>query len=236
MLWKRKEPAPDAGQRWSAARSSGCAPLVGPGAPSGRGERRPVVEHPGSARWQRGEVVEGFYLADSEETTWAEWYRSLAELALPPTRQMPRDLWRFGVDVEPVADLSSTDGLARVSLREPLPDPRQWPAFQAVGERLFAEGWGGVLYASAARPDSLALCLFCSGDQLPGVRRYPHQPVTTSLRRCRGAYAPEMYGRPPEDRGGSRAPRSDHPSSPSPRFRALIKASSCFILALQLGV
>jgi hypothetical protein len=46
-------------------------------------------EHPGSARWQRGEIVEGFYLADSEETTWAEWYRALAELALPPMRQMP---------------------------------------------------------------------------------------------------------------------------------------------------
>jgi hypothetical protein len=137
-------------------------------------------EHPGSARWQRGEVVEGFYLADSEATTWAEWYRSLAELALPPMRQMPRDLWRFEVDVERVADLSSTNRLRRVALPESVesvPDRRQWPAFQAVGEALSAEGWAGVLYVSAARPDSLALCLFRSSDELPGVR-----PVSRPVR------------------------------------------------------
>jgi hypothetical protein len=130
-------------------------------------------EHPGSARWQRGEVVEGFYLADSEETTWAEWYRALAELALPPMRQMPRDLWRFEVDVERAADLSSAERLSRVGLPASVPDRRQWSAFQAAGEALFAEGWAGVLYASAARPESLALCLFRSSDELPGVRPVP---------------------------------------------------------------
>ena len=117
--------------------------------------------------------MEGFYLADSEETTWAEWYRSLAELALPPMRQMPRDLWSFEVDLERVADLSSSERLARVTLPEPLPDRRQWSAFQVVGETLFAEGWAGVLYASAARPESLALCLFRSGNDLAGVRPVP---------------------------------------------------------------
>jgi RES domain-containing protein len=127
-------------------------------------------ERAGSARWQRGEVVQGFYLADSEETTWAEWYRSLAEVALPPMRQMPRDLWRFELDVERVADLSSSEQLARVKLEPPVPDRRQWPAYQTVGETLFAEGWAGVLYASAARSESLALCLFRSSGQLPGVR------------------------------------------------------------------
>jgi hypothetical protein len=130
-------------------------------------------EHPGSARWQRGEVVEGFYLADSEETTWAEWYRALAELALPPMRQMPRDLWRFEVDVDRVADLSSAERLERVGLPASVPDRRQWPAFQTVGEALFAEGWAGVLYASAARLESLALCLFRSSDEPPGVRPVP---------------------------------------------------------------
>src|SRR5207244_9484141 len=96
------------------------------------------------ARWQRGEVVEGFYLADSEEAAWAEWYRALAELALPPMRQMPRDLWRFEVDIDRAADLSSRERLERVSLPEPVPDRRQWPAFQAVGETLFAGRKGGV--------------------------------------------------------------------------------------------
>jgi hypothetical protein len=135
-----------------------------------RGEPLHRPERPGSARWQRGEVVEGFYLADSEETVWAEWYRSLAELALPPMRQMPRDLWRFDVDVERVADLSSSEQLARVKLEPAVPDRRQWPVYQTVGETLFAEGWAGVLYASAARAGSLALCLFRSSDRLPGVR------------------------------------------------------------------
>ncbi len=37
-------------------------------------------EHPADGRWQRGEVVEGFYLADSEQTTWAEWYLRGARL------------------------------------------------------------------------------------------------------------------------------------------------------------
>jgi RES domain-containing protein len=130
-------------------------------------------ELPGSARWQRGEVVEGFYLADSEETTWAEWYRWLAEFAIPPMRQLPRDLWRFEVDVQRVADLSTARRLARVKLDPPIPDRRQWPAYQTVGERLFAEGWTGVLFASAARSESLALCLFRSSEELRGVRPVP---------------------------------------------------------------
>jgi hypothetical protein len=41
-------------------------------------------QHPADGRWQRGEIVEGFYLADSERTAWGEWYRALAELAVPP--------------------------------------------------------------------------------------------------------------------------------------------------------
>jgi hypothetical protein len=68
-------------------------------------------ERPADGRWQRGEVVEGFYLADSEETAWAEWYRALAELAIPPMRQLPRDLWRFEVEIQRVADLSPPRGL-----------------------------------------------------------------------------------------------------------------------------
>ena len=57
-------------------------------------------------RWQHGDVVEGFYLADEEETAWAEWYRSLAEFGVPPMRQMPRNMWRWQVGTE-VADLST---------------------------------------------------------------------------------------------------------------------------------
>ena len=42
---------------------------------------------PADNRWQRGEVVDALYFADSEETVWAEWYRFLAEAGLPPGRR-----------------------------------------------------------------------------------------------------------------------------------------------------
>lgn len=137
------------------------------------GEPRYRPARPPDGRWQRGEVIEGFYLADSEETAWAEWYRALAELSLPPMKQLPRDLWRFHVEVDDVADLSSVERLARVKLEPPLPDRRQWPTYWAVGETLSAEGWAGILYGAAARADALALCLFRSSDRLSGVRPLP---------------------------------------------------------------
>ncbi|MGH3011410.1 MAG: RES family NAD+ phosphorylase [Gaiellaceae bacterium] len=138
-----------------------------------RGEPLFRPERPPDGRWQRGEAVEGFYLGDSEEAVWAEWYRALAELAVPPMRRLPRDLWRFEVDLERVADLSTPDRLERVDLPPPAPDRRQWPSFQAVGETLFAEGWEGVLYPAAARPESRALCLFRTSERLAGVRPLP---------------------------------------------------------------
>jgi hypothetical protein len=36
---------------------------------------------PADGRWQHGAVIEGWYLADTPETAWAEWYRALAESA-----------------------------------------------------------------------------------------------------------------------------------------------------------
>ncbi len=140
-------------------------------------------KRPADGRWQRGEVVEGFYLADCEETAWAEWYRSLAELAIPPRRQLPRDLWRFEVEIQRVADLSSAERLERAGLPFPMPDRRQWPSFQAIGEALIAAGWAGVLYPASARPDALALCIFRTSDRAPRVRplpspvRYEEPPV-----------------------------------------------------------
>jgi RES domain-containing protein len=130
-------------------------------------------EYPADGRWQRGRVVEGFYLADSEQTAWSEWYRALAELAVPPMRQMPRDLWRFAIHVEEVADLSNANSLATVGLPFPLPARRQWPRFQAVGEALAKAGWPGILYPSASRAaqseGNHALCLFRHAPRIPGV-------------------------------------------------------------------
>ena len=141
---------------------------------SGRPLFRP--EHPADGRWQRGAVVEGFYLAGDERTAWAEWYRSLAELGVPPMRQMPRDLWRFAVDVEGIADLSDAGKLSRVGLPPPAPDRSQWRRYQAVGEALASDGWTGILYPSAARASEAgeaALCLFRRAVGIAGVDPLP---------------------------------------------------------------
>lgn len=119
----------------------------------------PERDPPPDNRWQRGEVVDALYLADSEETAWAEWYRHLAERAIPPLAQMPRELWTWQVDVE-VADLSTDERLAAVGLRQPTPNRSGWMDCQRVGEQIASEGWAGLLARSAARPDGKVLCLF----------------------------------------------------------------------------
>lgn len=117
------------------------------------------ADPPSDGRWQRGEIVGGMYFADSEETVWAEWYRALAEFAIPPERQMPRDLWRWQLDVEGVADLSTEDELRSVGLTRPSPTQSEWPAFQALGERIRREGYRGVLAPSASvRLTSCSAC------------------------------------------------------------------------------
>ena len=47
------------------------------------------ADPPSDGRWQRGETIGGLYFADNEQAAWAEWYRALAEFAIPPERQMP---------------------------------------------------------------------------------------------------------------------------------------------------
>ena len=114
---------------------------------------------PPDNRWQRGKVVDAIYLADSEPTAWAEWYRHLAEYGTPPAMGLPRDLWEWEVDIE-VADLSTEARLGRVSLQLPTPGRSTWRPFQAVGEQLWREGLRGLLAPSAARPAGPSLCLF----------------------------------------------------------------------------
>ncbi|HEY3946194.1 MAG TPA: RES family NAD+ phosphorylase [Solirubrobacteraceae bacterium] len=128
----------------------------------------PERDPPPDNRWQRGDVVDALYLADSEQTAWAEWYRHLAERAIPPLAQMPRALWTWDVDVE-VADLSSTEHLSKVGLLSPLPGNANWPVFQHVGEQLSREGWAGLLAPSAARPAGQVLCLFRREHDIHGA-------------------------------------------------------------------
>jgi len=136
-----------------------------------------LASPPSSGRWQHGAAVAAIYLADEEPTAWAEWYRVLAEIALPPTHGMPRDLWRWTIAVNDIADLSTPAKLARLDLPVPTPGRRTWPAFQAVGETLYSKGYRGVLYPSAARPDHQALCLFREGILVPGAD--PVRPPST---------------------------------------------------------
>lgn len=141
--------------RWLKHTYPGSPPLT---------ERKPPPDN----RWQRGDIVDALYLADDEDTVWAEWYRHLAEGAIPPLAQMPRELWTWEVDVE-IADLSTPGRLAAVGLSPPRPGHQFWPAFQQVGERLWKEGWSGLLAPSAARPDGKVLCLFRDANGIRGA-------------------------------------------------------------------
>jgi RES domain-containing protein len=145
--------------RWYRHAPPGAAPL-------------PRRDPPPDGRWQRGDVVDALYLADEPETAWAEWYRHLAELAVPPGRQLPRDLWTWRLDVE-VADLSDATRLERAGLGLPRPGRRGWPAFQRIGEALHADGWQGLRAPSAARPGATIVCLFRHAGPIPGAAPIP---------------------------------------------------------------
>lgn len=131
---------------------------------------------PADNRWQRGSVVDALYLADSEETAWAEWYRALAEAALPPRQALPRAMWRWEVSLPRVADLRQRAQRERVGLPPIQPTRRQWPVFQVVGEALHSEGWTALVSASAARPDGQTLCVFRPQREIAGVT--PRRPPT----------------------------------------------------------
>jgi RES domain-containing protein len=135
------------------------------------------ADPPSDGRWQRGEVVGALYFADSEETAWAEWYRALAELAIRPDRQMPRDLWRWEIEVDGIADLATAESLLVVGLADQRPGRRDWAPFQAVGEKLWREGHRDVVAPSAARPTGRILSLFREKHELHGVT--PLRPPTT---------------------------------------------------------
>ena len=121
-------------------------------------------------RWQRGEVVGATYLAESEATVWAEWYRALAERAVPPRVWLPCDLWRIEVELEGIADLGDRERLEAAGLPLPAPGRGSWPAYQGTGERLHGEGFAGLIAPSAARPEGRVLCVFRGAATPVGLR------------------------------------------------------------------
>lgn len=93
-----------------------------------------------------------------------EWYRALAEQGFSPQDHVPHDHHRWQIGVE-LADLTTEDRLTSVGLAPPVPDRRTWSAYQDVGERLRQDGWPGIVAPSAARPESLIVCVFA--DEWP---------------------------------------------------------------------
>jgi hypothetical protein len=122
-------------------------------------------------------VVDAPYFADSEATAWAEWYRALAEAALPPRHSLPRALWRWQVGLPRVADLSADAQRTRVGFPPVRPMRSRWPAFQAVGEGLHRDGWTALVSASAARPQGRTLCVFRTAHEIAGVLPIPPAQV-----------------------------------------------------------
>ena len=156
-----------------------------------RGGGDPFLWTPDAAdgRWQTGAVVRGFYLADSEETAWAEWYRHTSEQGAPPASRMPRDTWRIAVDVTDIADLATAATLAEHGIAELHPTRRQWPETQPIGEAYYREGCRGLLAPSAAHVGGQVLVIFrlvrdLSGlTAMPPANRYDElPPLPTGLR------------------------------------------------------
>lgn len=134
---------------------------------------------PPDGRWQHGTVVEGWYFSDEPDTAWAEWYRALAATGLPPAHALPRDLWRWRLDLDRVALLDSDERLRRVGLPPPQPFTSQWPGCQAVGDRLHLDGYQAVLVASAARPQHRNLVVFRHARTVTGCTpQPPPTPIT----------------------------------------------------------
>jgi len=131
------------------------------------------ADPPSDGRWQSGDTVPALYFAQEEETAWAEWYRGLAERGMPPEMGLPRDLWRYAIQVDDIVDLSTEEALAGHGLQRPVPTQRQWPAFQRVGESLCKRGAKGILYESAAQAGRQALCVFVTEASIAGIRPIP---------------------------------------------------------------
>lgn len=92
------------------------------------------------ARWQTGAIVRGFYLADCEDTAWAEWLRATAELGVPPTSRLPHAMCPLEVDLDRIADLTSLRLLTRLGLGPMRPTQAQWADTQPVASASGATG------------------------------------------------------------------------------------------------
>lgn len=104
--------------------------------------------------------------------------------------RLPRDLWRFDVDLDDVADLSAEGILDGYGVRALSPSRRQWPETQPIGEAAWRAGAAGVLAPSAAHVGGQVLAVFRTRrGEIPGLnpirppRRFSElPPLPTGLR------------------------------------------------------
>ncbi len=134
---------------------------------------------PADGRWQHGAVTGAWYFADEPATAWAEWYRALAGTGLPPAHALPRDLWRWLINLDRVALLDTDERLRRVGLSPLRPTASQWSACQAVGDQLHRDGYQGLLVTSAARPQHCNLVVFRNTSQVTGCTPQPPPTAVT---------------------------------------------------------
>lgn len=125
--------------------------------------------------------MRGFYLADTEETAWAEWYRHTSELGVPPATRMPRSTWKIAVDVTDIVDLTAFGILAAHGITDLHPTRRQWPLTQPVGEAYYRDGCRGLLAPSAAREGGQVLAIFRPVPELQGLVPVPPPKHHTDL-------------------------------------------------------
>ena len=156
-----------------------------------RTEQRQAAQIPAAGRWQPA-GTRRVYLADGEDTAWAEFYRALAERGQSPQDEMPCEVIQVRVDLERVADLRTEKARRALGLPRIRPTRAQWPAFQAVGTQLITAGAHGVLYASAARTRSLCLCVYEAGLDRLSLEAEPIRVVAPP--HPRAACAPERAG------------------------------------------
>jgi RES domain-containing protein len=137
---------------------------------------------PADGRWQRGSTIRALYLADNEQTAWAEWYRHSSELGVPPQTRLPRAMWRFEVTLDDVADLTDPEILAGHGIKKLQPTRRQWPRTQPIGEAYWKTGRPAMLVPSAAHQGGRVLVIFRPSDAPPeGVQPVPRPRRYTDL-------------------------------------------------------
>ncbi len=80
---------------------------------------------------------------------------------MPPQTRLPRDLWRFDVDLDGVADLTADGVLAAHGVAGSMsPSRRQWPETQPIGEAYWQSGSRAVVAPSAAHAGGRVLAVF----------------------------------------------------------------------------